>query len=261
MLIAVDDPSSWPAGLLATLLDGLPNLRGYQAHRSRMDRAREENPNDIMLRVNPAPNPYRVGREAMVENIERQLFGLSLVGWHCTRLCLDEVNAVRSAGMCLLSPETLAGRLQRRLEAGDITMAVADRLRAKNRAHEENRRGQLWFVLTRNLLATSGVDDLLGLWGGEALYTSHCRDPVVGPILSTLGTSCIVELAVPVASIRSYGGLGITIVRVFELANGLKDENPADCEGYTLHPIRGDQVLRVITAEDPAFAEMRVGQE
>ena len=202
----------------------------------RIDAAREANPDDFMLRVDPPRNPYRGEREFIVAAVEHQLKDSFVVAWHCTRICPDEAEAVRSAGMFLLSPETFDDRVQRRLDAGDITASIANQLRAKNQAREKNRRDQLWFVLTRSLLATSGVDDLFRFWGGEALYNSHDRNPLVGPILSALGTPCIVELAVPCVSITSYVGLGTTIVRIFELANGLHDENQADCEGYTRTP-------------------------
>lgn len=256
MLIALDDPSTWPAELVAILRDSLPVLRGYQDNRVSNDRLRDENPNDIMLRIHPPTNPFRAARDGLVAEIEAQLVGKSVLAWHCTRLCQDEIEAAKEAGLFLLSPETFGARVQQRRKVGDITSAVAERLQGKNQAHEEHRRGQLWFVLTRNLLATSGVADLFGFWGGEALYNSHDRDTVVGPILSSLGKPCILELAIPSSRVATFDRLGITIVRVFELADGLQDDNRADCQGFTREPIAASEVLRVITAGDPAFDDL-----
>ncbi len=98
--------------------------------------------------------------------------------------------------------------------------------------------------------------DILGYWGGEALYSGHDQDPETEPVLRALGRPCIVELSVPHNDIRTYGDLGVRIVRTFEITHDLHDENPPDCEGHTRRTIAPDQVLRVITADDEDFATL-----
>ena len=256
MPIAIDDPFTWPPTITAALQEALPALQSYQKLRVRFDAEREANPDNIMWRINPPINPFRAAREDLAAEIEEQIADLAIMAWHCTRLCPDEIAAVRTDGMFLLSPETFNARVQRRVDAGDITLGVAQRLRGANQAADEHRINQLWFVLTRKPLGTSGVRDLLGYWGGEALYRGHDRDPETGPVLKALGRPCIVELAVPHDAIRSYGRLGLNIIRTFELAHDLHDENSPDCEGHTRLPIVPDHVLRVITTDDDDFTAL-----
>lgn len=256
MPIATDDPATWPPAITSALQEALPALRGYQNYRARLDAEREADPNNIMWRVDPLRNPFKAAREDLAALIDEHIADASFLAWHCTRLCDDEIAAVKTDGMFLLSPETFNARVQRRVDADDITPYVAERLRGANQAASEHRANQLWFVLTRKPLGTSGVRDLLGYWGGEALYGNHDRDPEVGPVLKALGKPCIVEMAVPHDAIRTYGSIGLNIVRTFELGHGLRDENPPDCEGHTRQRIAPEQIRRVVTVDDEEFAAL-----
>jgi hypothetical protein len=256
MPIAIDDSATWPSAISNALQEALPALRGYQDHRARIDAQFEADPDNAMLRVDPPKNPFRAAREGLADMIDEQIAGSLFLAWHCTRLCDDEIEAVRESGMFTLSPKTFGARIRRRREAGDISAAVAGQLHGANQASDEHRINQFWFVLTRKPLGTSGVRDLLGYWGGEALYRNHDRDAEIGPILRALGKPCIVEIAVRHSAIRTYGSLGMNIVRTFELVHGLKDENPPDCEGHTRQVIPPEQVLRIMTPADGDFAEI-----
>jgi hypothetical protein len=97
-----------------------------------------------------------------------------------------------------------AAMLLRRIDAtsneGLLSASVAERLKARNQAHERNRAGMIRFCFFPPRLAgESGIGDLLRFWGGEALYNSHDRHPETSGVLCSVGTPSIVEAEVPIA--------------------------------------------------------------
>src|SRR5713226_6661167 len=57
-------------------------------------------------------------------------------------------------------------------------------------------------------------------WGGEALYSSYESDPITSSAIRVIGTPCIVEADIPIASLGKHGGLAFKIVRRFLKSRG-----------------------------------------
>lgn len=246
---AIDGAYPLPGELEAVLEASLPLLREYNEAQRTIDRQLET---DYALRLNPPQNPLKSFRQALLNRVRNQLIGANVVGWHCTKLCEDEIASICSEGMYPLSPETSERRVQRRLDAGDVTSIAAAALRTKNQTADANRQ-MLWFVFTRKLLRTSGVTDFFTYWGGEAIYNSHDRDPITGPVLRAIGKPCIIEISLPLESVVTFGPIEERVVRAFLSRNGISDGESPDCEGYTRDLVAPHQIRRVITTDDDDF--------
>jgi hypothetical protein len=142
--------STWPKEIKDLLQAKLVSLRNYYERiRAHIDRHAEQN---VRLQVNRPANPFDAERAVILARIERLLADEYLLGFHCTRLHLDELTRVRNEGLQPLSFEQLRARIEKRVEAGDIPPAVASRLLAENEANDDYRRGMIWFVNSRALL-------------------------------------------------------------------------------------------------------------
>lgn len=258
MLLAVDDPSTWPADILALCDAGLEILRADQRHREDHDQAIEE---DRAARFNFPDNPHQFEREQLAADIGQALASHSVMGWHGTRLCQDEVEKLRSAGVHLLSPETLEQRVRRRVEADDLQKDQAAQLIKKHSAASDLRKGQFWCVFTRKTLGDYGMTDLFGMWGGEALYGGQYDNPGMEAVLRRIGKARIIEIAAPVKSVKVITGLQDCMVRVFKAAHSLADDHRPECSGHVFDNLKPDQVLRVISEGDPEFAALTASQE
>lgn len=115
MFFALDGSSPWPQGLTTILRDGLSTLRQYHEQQAAIDRMRQGD--DCLLWLNPPPNPFLAARDRILDRVRSQLIGTDIVGWHCTRLCDDEIAALQTIGMFPLSPTTFELRLQQRVNA------------------------------------------------------------------------------------------------------------------------------------------------
>ena len=143
--------------------------------------------------------------DRMILGLCKVLKNYALIGWHCTRLTVDEITAIERHGMQLPNAEMLKRRVDELETRGVITTQIATRLRAKNQAHETNRAGRIWFCFfPPHMAGEFGIESLLRNWGGEALYNSHDNDAETGPLLRSIGIPCIVEAVVPVASLSAH---------------------------------------------------------
>jgi hypothetical protein len=175
-------------------------------------------------------------------------------GYHCTRLTPGEIAHIRSAGMQLPNKMVLRERIETLRESGLVDAATAADLIAENQAAETNRAGRIWFCFFPPRLAgESGISSLLRYWGGEALYNSHDEHPVRGPLLARLGTPCLVEADVPIASLRGPGFLDMKIARQFLIWNGLQTTETVDHEDCAVRPLTAANILRVIEFPDRDF--------
>jgi hypothetical protein len=257
-MIYVDDKSTWPADVCRLLDAGLSSLLAFDHERRRVDKLGET---DVSYRYRPPPNPYKEARDRLVAEVDDCLRETALAGYHCTRLCADEMEIIRRTGMRPLNAELARERVSRRLAAGDLSPAVAGRLLAESRADdthlEERRSGMTWFVFTAaSLRDEGGLWRLFGHWGGEALYVAHVDDPEVGPLLRALGTACIVEAAVPVRAIETYCSMGERLVRYFLHRRGFDGEHEVDFEGFVREALPGPNIRRIIARRDADFERL-----
>lgn len=177
----------------------------------------------------------------------------AVAGWHATRLTREEVAAILAQGMQLPNPAMLDRRIDAVVGTGDLTPKLAARLKAKNQAQETYRAGRIWFCFYPPREAgEGGIADLLSHWGGEALYNSHDRDPVMGPILRSIGTPCLVEAVVPVDMLE-VTGLPFTIVARFLNSRGSATRDHVNYEDRVLKPLPASSIRRVIRFPEPDF--------
>jgi hypothetical protein len=248
--LILDDETSWPSELRQILEEGLPILHAFCDEDARIEQLQRD---DVVLRVHEPHNPYRHRKEEIYDAVGQSLAGLAIVGWHCTRLCDDEIEVVLRDGMYPLSPETLAARLGRRVWAGDISSAAAKRFTSEHQAHNRHRQ-MLWFIFSRgSLQCESGVNRLFTSWGGEALYVGHERDDYTGPILRSIGEPCIIEAELPIRKIEAHWDPAEWIARAFLHRRGISDGHSPERDGYIRETIGPERIRRVIQFSDPDF--------
>ncbi len=177
-----------------------------------------------------------------------------LHGYHCTRLTAPEIRHIISSGMQLPNAALLRSRIQALQLDGLINVSVAERLMAKNQADEANRANRIWFCFFAPRLAgQSGIDCLLGLWGGEALYNTHERNPDTGPILAKLGVPCLVEADIAIANLRGPSFLDIKAAKQFLKWRGFKCTEPMEHEDCTTCDVPAAKIRRIIQFPEADF--------
>ena len=170
----------------------------------------------------------------------------AIIGWHCTRLTEAEIAHIVDQGMQLPSTAMLESRIDACVADGQISPAIAFRLKAKNQSGDWNREGRLWFCFFPPRLAgESGIRRFFRHWGGEALYNYHEDDPEISPVLGSVGTPCVVEAKVPVAALEQDHGLAFSVVRRFLVSHGLRTTEPLEHESRMKRPLTSDAVRNV----------------
>lgn len=177
-----------------------------------------------------------------------------IVGWHCTRLTDAEADDILRDGMQLPDVAMLARRIDAVVKANKLAPDIARLLKSKNQADEEYRAEMVWFCFFPPRKAgEEGIERFFRHWGGEALYNSHEDDPVTAPALSCIGTPCIVEANVPIASLAKHEGLAFNIIRRFLTSRGYCTSESTDYDGRIVHPLPTANIRRVIRFPDPDF--------
>ena len=199
---------------------------------------------------------------AFARQYDRAIYGLRAVlsryslesGYHCTRLTNAEIDHIVSNGLQLPNLDMLQARIQAIHDAGLIDAHVADRLRTNNQADEKNRAGMIWFCFfPPGIAGQGGIERFFRHWGGEALYNSHERDPLTGPILEKIGTPCLIEAEVAMASLEVHSFLDTHVIRKFLVNRGLETGEPTDHEDRAKSPVPAANVRRVIRFPEPDF--------
>lgn len=181
----------------------------------------------------------------------------ALVGWHCTRLTDAEIAAIREGGMQLPHEGMLTARVDAVLRSGFISPETAETLKGHNQATEPNRKGRIWWCFyPPRQSGQSGIGALLGTWGGEALYNSHDHDAVMGPILRSIGTPCLVEAAVPITLLDRGISPTFTVVAHHLRHRGHAIRDRLEFEDNIKAPLGATNVRRVIRYPDPDFLEL-----
>lgn len=190
-----------------------------------------------------------------IYNLRRILRGdYTIHGYHCTRLADAEIQIIINGGMSLPNLDTLIERIRTVQSIGLLNADMADYLIGNNQADESNRAGMIWFCFfPPHYARQSGIERFFRSWGGEALYNSHERNPLLGAVLHGIGTPCIVEANVPVASLAYHGGLDFKMIRRFLVNRGFKTVEDLDHEDSARSAIPAANIIRVIRYPDPEF--------
>ncbi|HKO38849.1 MAG TPA: hypothetical protein VJU14_10820 [Solirubrobacterales bacterium] len=177
MPVDVDDPSTWPAEMLAW-------VRGFAERGESVDEM------DIAL----------VERE---HELRVLLTRHRLLAYHCTRLLPHEVADIRRRGLRRLSRATIDERIAAAFAHGFLTPRLRDQLLAGtvlDRPRREDRRCRENIIFLTAGLSTlaerpRNVANLLEIWGGEAIYMDHKPGSSVEAQLRQIGVPSIVECA------------------------------------------------------------------
>lgn len=221
-IIDLDRPAAWPADLRRAL------TTHHEALRSR--------------EIGPLSDRFDAAIYAVVEALQ----SYSLVGWHCTRLADHEVADIVANGMSLLDVGLVSRRVDAAVKAGLLAPDHGARLKAENQAAEQYRAGMLWFCFFNPAIAgEGGIGDLVGLWGGEAVYNSHDREEI-GPIIAAIGRPAVVEAEVPIEWLGDGGlGLALNVGRRFVVAEGTPSRESPEIEGHIRHALPAELIRGV----------------
>ena len=234
--IDLDHPATWPADLRAFLEEHHELFSGWETQQGSVS--------------------AQTFDEA-IDQLANLLQPHEIVGWHCTRLTDEEIEAISRNGMGLPDGRMLTRRIDAVMEAGCLAPDVAQSLKSRNQADEENRAGAVWFCFyPPGRAGEHGIVRFFRHWGGEALYNSHERDPITSQAINCIGTPCLVEANVPIALLARYGGLELNVVRRFLVGRGLPARLPADHEGRIVSPLPAANVRCVVRFPDPDFLDL-----
>jgi hypothetical protein len=189
-----------------------------------------------------------------IRGLTERLEPYAIRGWHCTRLTDDEIAAILAEGLQLPDAAMLHRRIEALVAAGALPRGTADALAARNQADEASRAGMVWFCFFPPRVAgESGIACFFRHWGGEALYNSHEDDPVTGPAIRVIGTPCLVEADVPIASLPVHGGLSSKVARRFLVSRGHHTIEPVEHEDRIKRPLPAENIRRIIRFPEADF--------
>ena len=141
MIIDLERPDTWPEPLASYLATHHDALLGWE---------RGDRPD--------GPDISATRYDHIVYGLRAVLQAYSIVGLHCTKLTEEEIQHILADGMQLPDGKMLAQRINRLVESGYVTSAIADKLLAKNQADEQYRAGMVWFCFFRpGIAGESGI--------------------------------------------------------------------------------------------------------
>ena len=234
--IDLDLPTTWPGALCAFL----------------------ENHHELFLRWETKQGGVSAQMfDKAIVDLSSVLLRYEIIGWHCTRLREMEINEISHNGMQLPNAAMLARRIDAVVEANGLAPDVARLLKSRNQADEDNRAGMVWFCFYPPRRAgEGGIGRFFRHWGGEALYNLHEPDSVSSPAISCIGTPCLVEANVPIASLAKHSGPELNIVRRFLVSRGQPAQGSTDYNGRIVQRLPAANIRRIVRFPDPDFLEL-----
>ncbi len=234
VVLNLEKPASWPT-----------DLRSYLESR-----------HDLFLgweRGGVAAHLYDQAISGLIDVL--QPYGIT--GWHCSRLTDAEIRHILREGMQLPNVTMLNRRIDALVASDDLESDIALRLKEKNQSADTNRAGMVWFSFFHPRLAgESGIERFFRHWGGEALYNSHESDPITSSAIRVVGTPCVVEADIPIASLGKHGGLSFKIVRRFLKSRGFRTREPVDHEDRIRQPLPAESIRRIVRFPEPDFCSL-----
>ena len=263
-LLDLDQPLEWPAVLRAYLDEHHDLFLAWDTKRqAQVSAQRRREAPERRLYNWPPLSAEAFGKEtALALAFDGALSSLwdalqtyEILGWHCTRLTKTEAVEILRSGMQLPDAEMLARRIDAVVKDNLIAPDVALRLKSENEAHDKYRAGNVWFCFSPpGNVDEHGIGRFFRHWGGEALYVCHEDDPLTSPVLGRIGTPCLIEVEVPIASLEKSGeGLSWNIALRFLISCGYCSKESTDYEASIVHPLPARNVKRVIPFPDPDF--------
>jgi hypothetical protein len=256
--IDVWDTGTFDRELMATLNASQQLVREYLATDRRQFEEREASDRWMP----PASNPHSGQYQTFVEDVGRDIMqSRTIRAWHYTRLVDDEVQIIRENGIYPGTLDTLRQRLEVQAQAGLFTAADAKAFHAASPCHhreqQPGRLGKFW--MTSDPVATddSGVEPLLGNWGGEATYF-WLEDKRLKTLVARIGRPRILEIAVPITSTNHWYSAGNAVVAAYARTLGCRPDRGA-FDLYSMTPLAAAAVLAIHTEGDASFEAMARG--
>ncbi|WDK51148.1 hypothetical protein JH308_07650 [Xanthomonas campestris pv. campestris] len=179
-------------------------------------------------------------------------------GFHFTRLTENEAADIRTGGLKVLSPALVARRVAAQVAHGSLTSEQAAQLLKTNQVRDANRGGRIWFCFYPPAEAVkSGVKPLLEHWGGEALYNINAKDPVLGPLLRSIGRPALVQAQVPTTYLHNIFGLATAAYQADLADQGYElEDTPGRFEDYSRLDLEPPQIEHVFLHPDADFIQL-----
>ena len=238
------------------MLGGHANLiRDYLTTSRRQYIERELSDHTQPHAINPFARAYGQFVEAVMAMMEER----EIRAWHYCRMTEDEIALLKRDGVTLSTIETLRARLDAQVAAGRLSQAEADGLFGASPLHSSQRQSRsdkYWMVSTPVPPDDSGVELLLGHWGGEVAYF-WLEDQALIDRVAGLGCPCVVELAVPVAATRHAYSAAAAIVATYARILGCKPD-AGGFDLYTMRPLGPEAIRAVHCQSDESFAGLGV---
>ena len=241
--IIFDKIESWPKEMLDLIKDNEISLKGFLEEEHRIEKLARK---DMSVRYNIPQNIYREKWNIIINEIENILRQHSIIGIHCTKLLDWEINDIELNGLKPLNRKFANQRIEKAFNKRLISKELRDELVDKEEFDADNRKGYIFvFHCLQTLNSESGLNRLLGLWGGESLY-AYVKD---NQELKHIGTPCIVFASIKINELDIYPGLSKRMT-AFYYNNNLF---PHDTDSI----IKTDlNVLRIIRRDEKVFEDL-----
>lgn len=252
-LIDVWDVATFDDDLTELLQDSRDLVRDYLSTSRRHYIDRELSDHTQPHTINPFAEDY--GR--FVEAIGREMEIRFIRAWHYCRMTDNEVAALRRDGIDLSTPETLRSRLASLVSEGLLSQVEAEELFTASPFHSsqlESRSNKYWMVSNPVPPDDSGVELLLGNWGGEVAYFWLRHQELIDRVAG-VGRARAVEIAVSMAATRHSYSAGAAVVATFARTLGCKPDLK-NFDLYTKEPLGPDAVRAVHSEGDERFAAL-----
>jgi len=194
------------------------------------------------------------------ETFVQLLRGSTVRTYHCTRLLDHEIAGIRANGLRRLTPELVLERIDKALECKAITPEEAEQFRKGHAfaiGKERGREGRVCLFSNRQTMDKArAVEDLLGIWGGEAIY-SHVGNEW-RPRLKKLGRPAVIAVDLDVN--QPPQGANEHYIDTSVLAGFISVELGLEDPGFEIHfmgDIPATQVADIWTPGHPEYQRHR----
>lgn len=241
--IIFDDIESWPSEMLNLIQNNESFLKGFFKEEHRIDKLARE---DVMLRYNRPENIYREKWDFIINEIEDVLKQHSIIGIHCTKLLDWEIEDIEEYGLKPLDRTFANQRIEKAFVEGLLSKELRDELIDKKELNEDFRKGYVWFFhCLETLNDESGLNRLLGLWGGESLY-AYVKD---NQELKHIGTPCIAFTSIKIRELEIDPELSKRMTAFYFDDNYFPHDADSNSETDLI-------VLRIIRRNEKLFEEL-----
>lgn len=241
--IILDKLESWPNKVLKLIKDSENELQGFFREEHRIDKLGR---NDLSVRYNRPHNIYSEEWNRITTSIEEILKEYLIVGIHCTKLMDYEISDIINNGLRPLNKDFANQRVEKLYKKGLISKDLKNKLENKEELIAKNRNGKIFvFHCLSTLKDESGLNRLLGYWGGESLY-AYIKNTKE---LKQIGTSCIVFTSIKIKELDIYPGLSKRMLAFYFNDNYYPHDTDSIIESKL-------NVIRIIRKDEKIFEDL-----